>query len=126
MPKQCLHHNCTIPVWGKGYCIYHQYLRTDKKPKPIKKVSDKRAEQNKEYLKVRKEYLTEYPFCEFPGCHRKSTECHHKLGRVEHLLTNPVYFAALCSEHHKWVENNPLQAKAMGLSLDRLTNRQGM
>jgi hypothetical protein len=24
---------CYYPVWGKGYCKSHQYLRTDKKPK---------------------------------------------------------------------------------------------
>jgi hypothetical protein len=31
MAKECKHEECTYPVWAKGYCKKHQYLRTDKK-----------------------------------------------------------------------------------------------
>jgi len=35
--KICNKEGCENPVFGGGYCKYHQYLRTDKKkPKPIK------------------------------------------------------------------------------------------
>ena len=60
MPKICNDTECEYPVWGKGYCRMHQYLRTDpKKPKPIqsraiipkgkfiKPISDKRRERLK-------------------------------------------------------------------------------
>lgn len=50
MPKVCKADNCTSFVFGKGYCVKHQYMRTDKKPysktsHPIKKVSDKRKQR---------------------------------------------------------------------------------
>jgi hypothetical protein len=47
--KQCSVEGCTNPVFGKGYCKYHQYHRTDLKVKTyiknIKVVSSKRLSQ---------------------------------------------------------------------------------
>lgn len=48
MPKQCLYEDCTFNQWGGGYCLRHQWCRTDKKPKqitrtPIRKISKKKA-----------------------------------------------------------------------------------
>lgn len=41
--KTCKATNCNNPVWGKGYCKYHQSLRTDKKPaKAIRKPTGER------------------------------------------------------------------------------------
>ena len=58
MPKICNKEDCDNNVWGKGYCKYHQHLRTNKKArKPIipktriKPISKKR----KEALKGRSE-----------------------------------------------------------------------
>jgi hypothetical protein len=43
MPKKCIAFNCNYNVFSKDYCKIHQHLRTDdKKPKPIKAISDKR------------------------------------------------------------------------------------
>lgn len=48
MAKKCL--KCGNNVFGGGYCIRHQYLRTDKKPKQVKAVFDKEsANENKSY-----------------------------------------------------------------------------
>ncbi len=41
MPKICKYDGCSNPVFGGGYCKYHQSHRTDKKPKRIKQVSSK-------------------------------------------------------------------------------------
>jgi hypothetical protein len=41
MAKICNKDNCSYPVFGKGFCKMHQYLRTDKKPKPLKKKAIK-------------------------------------------------------------------------------------
>lgn len=46
--KICLVETCNYHVFGKGYCKNHQYLRTDKKPKPIPKMSPKKKEHMKE------------------------------------------------------------------------------
>ena len=37
--KKCKADGCSYPVFGKGYCKIHQYLRTDKKPVLIRKSS---------------------------------------------------------------------------------------
>lgn len=39
--KPCEVYGCSNPRFAKGYCLRHQSLRTDKKPKPLKKVSEK-------------------------------------------------------------------------------------
>jgi hypothetical protein len=37
MPKTCNKNGCKYNQFGGGYCRNHQYLRTDKKPKVLKK-----------------------------------------------------------------------------------------
>lgn len=39
--KICTVDGCKNPRWAKGYCKNHQNLRTDKKPKGIKKRTEK-------------------------------------------------------------------------------------
>lgn len=70
--------------------------------KPVKKVTEKRAKQNQEYAKLRKEYLEVYPVCEVVECHNKAKEIHHMAGREGDKLTDPDNFLAVCpSCHHK-------------------------
>jgi hypothetical protein len=57
MAKICLVEDCDRNVWGKGYCDFHQYLRTDKKKKalsrsPINKVSKKRKVTQIDYKTI--------------------------------------------------------------------------
>lgn len=61
MPKTCIYEGCIHSQFGGKYCKYHQWCRTDlKKPKnktnrkAIKKVSAKKAKQNREDAKVTK------------------------------------------------------------------------
>ena len=37
MAKTCSHPDCMHRRFGGGYCVSHQYLRTDKKDKPKRK-----------------------------------------------------------------------------------------
>lgn len=39
--KPCIVEGCKQPRWAKGYCKGHQNLRTDKKPKGLKKRTEK-------------------------------------------------------------------------------------
>ncbi len=39
--KDCIVEDCINPRFAKGYCKRHQNLREDKKPKPIKKRTEK-------------------------------------------------------------------------------------
>jgi hypothetical protein len=39
MPKVCKYESCSNNQFGGGFCQYHQWCRTDKKTKSIRKVS---------------------------------------------------------------------------------------
>lgn len=122
--KPCKHKNCNCPVWAKGYCKSHQYLRTDKKPTKLKHETKKRGKENLEYLRKRKEFLSlpENEFCAvFPWL--RSTEIHHKKGRIGKLLTDERHFLAVSHEGHRKIENNPEWAYEMGYSIRRTNDK---
>lgn len=88
--------------------------------KPIAKFSDKKLSELKEYRKKRDIFLKQNNKCEFPGCESTDITCHHSEGRIGANLTDVSKFKALCWPHHKYCEENPLEAKKLGLSKDRL------
>ena len=88
----------------------------------IRKRSIKRAKQEREYAKLRDEYLKDKT-CMYPGCESEDVVCHHARGRIGNLLTDVSTFRALCNEHHFFVELNPDVAKEWGLSESRLSNQ---
>jgi len=95
--------------------------KTNKSPAyRIKSVSDKKLVELKQYRVVRDEYLATHKVCEHPECSNPSEDLHHAKGRVGSLLTDTRYFKALCRKCHRWVEENPTDAKSMGLSFSRL------
>jgi len=97
-------------------CFYDWF----ESPEPIKKVSDKRKVENKEYLDLRNGYFYNNPLCEVKFCNNLATEIHHKKGRIGKLLTDIRYFLAVCRECHNKIELNPILAKENGYSLNRL------
>ena len=95
----------------------------DDRPKvnKIKPVSNKRAKELREYEKQKAIHFEEFPVCQFPGCCSTEVTLHHMRGRTGSYLTDPRYFKTLCWPHHQWAESNPEEAKAMGISMDRLS-----
>lgn len=89
-------------------------------PKAIKKVSQKRNLENKDYTKVRKVFLESLIFCQVKGCKGLATEVHHKKGRIGKLLTDISYFLGVCRECHNKIELQPTWAKENEYSLNRL------
>lgn len=84
------------------------------KKTPLRRVSKKRAKENQEYAKVKREYLKAHPVCE--GCHSaKATSLHHYRGRIKGLLCDTRFFKALCHGCHEFVHLCPLNAREMGL-----------
>lgn len=75
----------------------------------------------KEYLKVRKEFLETHKTCQVGTCKKPSKEVHHKKGRGKKYLCDPNTFLAVCSGHHKFIEEHPIWAKEQGYSLSRLS-----
>lgn len=119
--KKCKYKNCNYPVWSKGYCKSHQYLRIDKKPKKLRNETEKRGKQNREYLRKRKQFLLQNEYCAvFPWL--RATELHHRAGRIGGLLTDERYFLAVSHDGHRKIEENPEWAYEQGFSIRRLEN----
>ena len=89
--------------------------------KAITQVSEKRKKENKEYLKLRNEFLKKNNVCAVTG--NKATEVHHMRGRIGKLLTDVRCFLPVSREGHQKIELNPTWAKEMGFSLNR-TNKK--
>lgn len=111
--------NCFSHYSG-SYCKICGTPPEKKKPKPIAKRSKKRAKQETEYSKVRRIYLEHFPVCEVWNCGLKSTQIHHRMGRIGPLLIDVNHFLAVCDTCHSYIENHPLWAKEQGYSESRL------
>lgn len=83
---------------------------------PVKKVTEKRAKQNREYMEMREQFLEQYPVCQVKDCQNKATEIHHIQGRSNDLLTNPENFLAICADHHRHFTDNSAEALKEGYS----------
>lgn len=121
--KICAGCNQPKHIWkshGKEkYCKECWYSKEPpKKPKP---VSTKMKELNDEYSRMRLLYLTANPFCKanLQGCTKVATDVHHKAGRGENHLKMTTW-VAVCRSCHRWIEENPKEAKELGLSENRL------
>lgn len=121
MAKVCSCDGCDNPVFGGGYCKWHQNYRTDKKPKRPKLVSDKRKKENDLYKIVRDVYLSTHPVCEgnLSGCSGTPVELHHMMGRENDKLLDDRFFKALCHNCHSWCTEHSKEAIEMGLSVRR-------
>jgi len=93
------------------------------KPKSISPVSTKRRVEMDEYGKKRVAYLAIHSTCQagLVECTGQATEIHHKAGRVGELYTKVSNFLAVCRNCHRFIEENPEEAKHLGLSESRLT-----
>lgn len=85
----------------------------------IRHATDGRAKQNREYKRLRKEWLAgkECEGC-WPIFNRKqapATELHHRRGRAGRLLLESRWFCALCDECHRYVHDHPNGARELGL-----------
>lgn len=70
----------------------------------IKKKSEKFNKKEEKYNHLKKDYLTNHPICEFPGCTSTLVEIHHKKGRVGENMFK--YFMSVCRLHHRYIHDN--------------------
>jgi len=140
------HANCRYSECGKEfrkhkttdkYCSYACEIADNgfpekKKSKPIPKFSKKREALNDEYLIIRNEFLSKFENKICPITKQPTTEVHHKAGRIGFadewarlnnvpLLIDVRYFLGVSRNGHRWIEENPEEAKKLGYSVDRLT-----
>ena len=93
-----------------------------KKPKKrIPPMSKKRERENKEYLRLRKEFLGAHPYCE--ACQivwskwlpvHPATDVHHMEGRGVNFLRVEMWLP-VCRKCHRWIHDNPSEARRLGL-----------
>jgi len=97
----------------------------DKKPiqkYQIPKISKKRQVDQLQYSVLRTEFLSKKENQICPITNQKTTDIHHKKGRVGSLFLDTRYWLAVSREGHKMIEENPEWAKENGYSLSRLSN----
>lgn len=108
-------------IEGKKYCKSCAYKISS--PIKIKRVSEKKKQEDGEYSKLRKLYLESHPFCEakLPDiCTSEATDIHHMSGKIGEKYLDITNFIALCRMCHNWCEMHPIDAKELGLSKNRL------
>lgn len=108
---------------------------------PLRRVSKKRAKQNREYSKLRKEWLELHPYCQATiklygldeeevikwgglvlatlNRHEivvpRATEIHHMAKRYGSRLNDTTKWLAVCREMHDRIELNKSWARENGL-----------
>lgn len=85
----------------------------------VQKITPKRAAENVQYLKLRREYLGLYSVCEVPECNLKAVEIHHQRGRENDRLLDTNFFMAVCHAHHAEFTEHSRDAIDKGFSKSR-------
>lgn len=117
-----------------------------KRRKPIRRVSLKRGKVNRQYMKLREEYLSEHPYCQWwlskhgiteevaKKCNGnvvsmtegyaayvpRATEIHHMKGRGRYLL-DTVTWLAVSQSGHRYIHDHPKESYERGWMLNRNT-----
>lgn len=92
------------------------------KPKPTRKrigPSTRMKIALIEYAQAKRIWWNSLPnhFCSYPGCRKKASRSpHHLYGRVGRLMCDIRGFRAVCREHHRWIDKNQNDARALGLA----------
>jgi AMMECR1 domain-containing protein len=101
-------------------CWYQ--MERPKRPAPI---SSKMKVTLDEYGKKRVAFLALHRVCQanLVGCTGQATDVHHKAGRgINHNKMST--WIAVCRTCHQWIEENPQEAKELGLSESRLKTEE--
>lgn len=134
--KLCSGHACNGElrvIWkrvGKlGYCWSCwscQQTKIALVRKPIARLSPKRTKEKVTYLVKRKLFLIANPMCQanLPGCAGPSNQVHHKKGRTGENYLDMTTWLAVDDHCHKIIELNPILAKEMGFSKNRLEKKE--
>ena len=134
MSKVCTEENCTNPQFGGKKCVTHQWKRTDKtlktlKRSPLKRTQSvlkrtrinpmsKKMKKNLDIYNPRaKEWKKEHPVCkaQIKGvCTHKTNDVHHKDGRGIKLLDESLWIP-VCRSCHSWIDVNTIEARLLDL-----------
>ena len=94
------------------------------KPVRIRQKSSKREKLDAIYSIMRRKFLSDYTLCHAKvdvRCLLRSSEVHHKAGRISELYLDIRFWCPVCRFCHRFLEENPIVAKELGLSIERLS-----
>jgi hypothetical protein len=80
----------------------------------LKPMSDKRAAQEVEWQKLKKEFLKDNPRCHV--CTFRARDVHHMMGRGRFLLARH-FLMSVCRNCHDFIEQNKTWARERGYIL---------
>lgn len=116
-PKSALSKWCSYKCWLKAAKETKRSITVKVlvKGSPIRKVSKKRAVENREYLKLRAKFLAENPRCAvYPEL--MATDVHHMASgkdRAKHYLDVDTWMSVSRAAHN-WIHENPREARQLG------------
>jgi hypothetical protein len=85
------------------------------RPKRIRSTSRKRAKTLREAKPARDAYREAHPYCEIPGCGRRTQDIHEIVSRARGgSLTDPENLLAVCRPDHDAITTNPAWATERG------------
>jgi hypothetical protein len=88
---------------------------------PLRKMGKDKARETAKYWPLRRRYLDNQVFCEFPdgymSCCKPISSIHHMKGQNWRVMNDTRYWMGVCIEHHAWIEDNKREARKMGLIL---------
>ena len=105
--------------WCGPECAEEWRNKLMEKQKPIANRSNKRAGEEREYIKRAREFVKGKMCPVYPEL--RASQVHHMKGRIGELLLNEKYWLAVSAKGHDFIERNPKFAKKKGWSLDRLS-----
>ena len=111
--KQCIDCGEHKILFGKSLC---QSCYRINNFKPIKKVSEKRKVENKEYTVKRLKFLTQSENLRCPITGQKATEVHHTYcgkDRAKYYLDSDTWLA-VSRDGHNWIHDNPAESREKG------------
>lgn len=115
-----------------GYCVGHGKLFANSTTvtiaKPVKKVSDKRKEDNKELKKIVAAFLSkpENKYCKirFAGCTNIADTAHHSEGRIGDNLLDVTKLIASCWNCNRVVEEQDALAREKGFKKSKFSPKE--
>lgn len=79
----------------------------------VSPMSAKRRAESKQYSVMRLKFIRAHPFCERPGCGKKSECVHHWAGRRDNYLKVETWKGS-CNACNDYAKNHPKEARAEG------------
>lgn len=105
----------------ESVCFGNAKPEAEKKVYKIPIHTVKRMAQQRLYRKIVKEMIEEDPRCEIKaiGCTGIGEGLQHKVKRSSKNLLDRKNLLRSCNSCNTWIENNPLEAIAMGVSASK-------